>query len=120
MPLLLTDTVGFVQKLPANLVAAFRATLEEVVEADLLIHVVDACHPMAVEQAAEVVRSLRELGAANLPTVTVLNKVDKMEDGVPLPDVMEPGDAARALPLSALNRQGFDQLRAVLAQAAQQ
>ena len=85
VPLLLTDTVGFVQKLPANLVAAFRATLEEVVEADLLIHVVDARHPMAREQAAEVVRVLRELGAANRPTVTVLNKVDRVEDGMPLP-----------------------------------
>lgn len=118
VPLLLTDTVGFVQKLPANLVAAFRATLEEVVEADLLIHVVDARHPMAREQAAEVMRVLRELGAADRPTVTVLNKVDRVEDGMPLPDVMEPGESARAIPLSALHKQGFDELRAALAQAA--
>ena len=117
VPLLLTDTVGFVQKLPANLVAAFRATLEEVVEADLLIHVVDACHPMARQQAAEVVRVLRELGAADRPMMTVLNKVDRMEDGMPLPDVMEPGDSARAIPVSALHRQGFDELHAALAQA---
>ena len=120
VPLLLTDTVGFVQKLPANLVVAFRATLEEVVEADLLIHVVDASHPMAPEQAAEVVRALRELGAVDRPTVTVLNKVDRIEDGMPLPEVMEVGDPARAIPLSALSHQGFDELRATLAQAARQ
>ena len=61
---------------------------------------------------------LRELGAADRPTVTVLNKVDRMEDGMPLPDVMEPGESARAIPLSALRKQGFDELRAALAQAA--
>ena len=118
VPLLITDTVGFVQKLPADLVAAFRATLEEVVEADLLIHVVDACHPMAREQAAEVVRVLRELGATDRPTVTVLNKVDRLADGVPLPDVMPPGDPERPIALSALHRSGLDELRAALAPAA--
>ena len=116
--MLLTDTVGFVQKLPANLVAAFRATLEEVVEADVLIHVVDACHPMARQQAAEVMRALDDLGAAGRPTVTVLNKVDRLPDGTPLPDVMEAGESARPIPLSALRRRGFDELRAALAQAA--
>lgn len=117
--LLLTDTVGFVQKLPSDLVAAFRATLEEVIEADLLIHVVDACHPMAREQASEVVRALRELGVVDRPTVTVLNKVDQLEEGTPLPDVMDSVDSVRAIALSALHQDGFEDLRLALEQAVQ-
>ena len=116
VPLLLTDTVGFVQKLPADLVAAFRATLEEVVEADLLIHVVDACHPMARQQAAVVVRALRERGA-DQPMVTILNKVDRLQEGALMPEVMDSIDSTRPIALSALHRHGFDELRAALAQA---
>ncbi len=74
--LLLTDTVGFIQKLPTDLVAAFRATLEEVTEADLIIHVVDAGSSAVDEQAATVDAELGELGAADKPRVVVLNKVD--------------------------------------------
>ncbi|MFV9506209.1 MAG: GTPase HflX [Oscillochloridaceae bacterium umkhey_bin13] len=77
--LLLTDTVGFIQKLPTQLVAAFRATLEEINEADLLLHVVDLTHPNAEEHAQTVERTLDELGVAKRPTLTVLNKVDLME-----------------------------------------
>jgi GTPase len=74
--MLLTDTVGFIQKLPTDLVAAFRATLEEVTEADVIVQVVDASSPMALEQAATVEQVLSDLGAKDKPRVVALNKVD--------------------------------------------
>lgn len=78
-PALLTDTVGFIRKIPHHLVEAFKATLEEVTQADLLLHVIDASHPR-VEQQIESVRAvLRELGADHKPTLHVLNKMDKPE-----------------------------------------
>lgn len=77
---LLTDTVGFIQKLPTTLVAAFRGTLEEVVEADVLLEVVDATHENAIEQTQTVDDVLRELGAADKPRVTALNKIDLLDD----------------------------------------
>jgi GTP-binding protein HflX len=73
---LLTDTVGFIQKLPTQLVAAFRATLEELSEASLLLHVVDITHPDAAEQAQTVEDTLAELGLADKTCITVLNKAD--------------------------------------------
>ncbi len=73
---LLTDTVGFIQKLPTDLVAAFRATLEDVVYADVILHVVDAAAPAAQRQAATVGEVLEELGAGQRPMVVALNKVD--------------------------------------------
>ncbi len=73
---LLTDTVGFIQKLPTDLVAAFRATLEEVTEADIVIQVLDASSPAVEEQAATVEKELAELGADDKPRVVALNKVD--------------------------------------------
>jgi len=76
---LLTDTGGFVHKLPAQLVAAFRATLEELAEADLLVHVVDITHPNAAEQSQTVEDTLAELGLAGKPRITVLNKVDLLQ-----------------------------------------
>jgi GTPase len=77
---LVSDTVGFIRNLPHHLIAAFRATLEEVEEADFLIHVVDASHPQAQQQRDAVETVLRELGAADKPTVTVFNKSDRLED----------------------------------------
>jgi GTP-binding protein HflX len=74
--LLLTDTVGFIQKLPTDLVAAFRATLEEVTEADIVIQVLDASSPAVEEQATTVDKELASLGAGDKPRVVVLNKVD--------------------------------------------
>lgn len=110
---LFTDTVGFIQKLPTALVAAFRATLEEVNEADLLIHVVDLAHPNADEQVAAVEEVLEELGAGDRPVVTALNKVDLLN-----PD--DPDDAAmirrarsaypNAVVISAQTGEGIDQL----------
>ena len=75
---LLSDTVGFIQKLPTQLVAAFRATLEEIAEADLLIHVVDVTHPNAEEQSQAVFQTLEEIGANHIPVITALNKVDRL------------------------------------------
>jgi GTP-binding protein HflX len=77
---LLIDTVGFIRKLPPHLVASFRSTLEETVEADLLLHVVDISHPQYSEQIGSVQVVLRELGIDEKPTITVFNKVDLLED----------------------------------------
>src|SRR5690349_7068260 len=73
---LFTDTVGFIQKLPTTLVEAFHATLEEIVESDLLLHLVDISHPNALNQFEAVQQTLEELGANHIPIVTALNKVD--------------------------------------------
>jgi GTP-binding protein HflX len=83
---LLTDTVGFIQKLPTQLVAAFRATLEELSEANLLLHVVDITHPDAAEQAQTVEDTLTDLGLADKPRITVFNKADLIcgPDGLPI------------------------------------
>ncbi len=75
---LFTDTVGFIQKLPTTLVAAFRATLEEITEADLLLHVVDISHPNALNQFEAVQETLAEIGAGRVPAVTALNKIDRL------------------------------------------
>jgi GTP-binding protein HflX len=82
---LLTDTVGFIRKLPHHLVAAFRATLEEVLQADLLLHVVDAAHPQAAEQIGAVNDVLRQLGAAERPMLHVFNKLDEQQAITALP-----------------------------------
>ncbi len=89
--LLLTDTVGFIQKLPTDLVAAFRATLEEVTEADLIIQVVDVSSPAVADQGETVEEVLGDLGAADKPRVVVLNKVDLL------------GPAGRRRAISALS-----------------
>ncbi len=96
---LLTDTVGFIQKLPTQLVAAFRATLEELKEADLLLHVVDISHPSAFEQTQTVETTLAELGVAEKPVLLALNKVDALrnDDG----EVVADYDEAKAVILGA-------------------
>jgi GTP-binding protein HflX len=78
--LLVSDTVGFIERLPHSLVAAFRATLEEVAAADLLIHVVDASNPERERQMAAVQSVLTEVGAQNVPTIEVFNKLDKLDE----------------------------------------
>jgi len=92
---LLTDTVGFIQKLPTDLVAAFRATLEELEEADLLLHVIDVAHPNSFEHVQTVDATLRDLGVAEKPRLLALNKVDLLEqvDGTKVRSV----EAAEAL-----------------------
>ena len=74
--ILITDTVGFIQKLPTQLVAAFRATLEEIAEADLLLHLVDITHFNALAQSKAVVETLEAIEATDIPGLTVLNKID--------------------------------------------
>ena len=81
---LLTDTVGFIRKLPHGLVEAFKATLEEVVEADLLLHVVDVSHPQVDEQIEAVNTVLQEIGAGEKPTLMVFNKIDRLENSAVL------------------------------------
>jgi GTP-binding protein HflX len=81
-PFLLSDTVGFIRKLPHHLVESFKSTLDEVREADVLLHVVDISHPRYEEQLMVVNKTLAELGAAEKPTITIFNKMDKFESEV--------------------------------------
>jgi GTP-binding protein HflX len=117
--LLVTDTVGFIQKLPTDLIAAFRATLEEVTEADLIIQVLDVSSPSVDEQAETVDKILGDLGAADKPRVVALNKVD----------LLGPASRRRAIssvssrypssvPISATNRAGFGALLDAIDQAS--
>ncbi|CAN5487668.1 GTPase HflX [soil metagenome] len=78
-PFLLSDTVGFIRKLPHHLVESFKSTLDEVREADILLHVVDISHPHYEDQLAVVNKTLAELGASEKPTITIFNKMDKYE-----------------------------------------
>jgi GTP-binding protein HflX len=78
---LFSDTVGFIQKLPTELVAAFRATLEEINEADLILHIVDITHPLAQEQSRTVMETLDDLEVVGRPMVVALNKIDRLADG---------------------------------------
>ena len=107
-PALFTDTVGFIQKLPTTLVAAFRATLEEIAEADLLLHVIDVTHPNAQAQALSVHKTLFEIEAGHIPVLTALNKIDLLT---------EPETAQQAIikypdsvAISALKGQGITEL----------
>lgn len=79
-PFLLSDTVGFIRKLPHHLVESFKSTLDEVREADVLLHVVDIAHPQYEEQLAVVNKTLAELGCTDKPTITIFNKMDKFEE----------------------------------------
>lgn len=83
IPFLLSDTVGFIRKLPHHLIESFKSTLDEVREADILVHVVDLAHPFHDNQIEVVSRTLAEIGAANIPTILVLNKVDLYKAGNP-------------------------------------
>jgi GTP-binding protein HflX len=103
--LLLTDTVGFIQKLSPTVVAAFRATLEELEESDLLLHVIDITHPRAREQAEIVDDTLEDLGLSDKPRLLVINKMDLLSD-------QKKGPAASSLP-------GLDEFPSVFISAAQ-
>ena len=106
--ILLTDTVGFIRNLPPDLVAAFRATLEEVVEADFLIHVVDASSPEADRHRDTVAETLEALGAGDSPIITVFNKADLVEDQPELRALV--ASVPNALYLSATKRAGMTYL----------
>lgn len=116
----LSDTVGFIRDLPHGLIDAFQATLQEAVDADLLLHVVDAASPNFLDQIAEVQRVLTEIGAADVPQILIFNKIDALKvenqprqiedsfelDGVQIPRIF----------LSAKNGQGLQTLRQKLSQ----
>nr|MBP7693587.1 GTPase HflX [Anaerolineales bacterium] len=106
-PALFTDTVGFIQKLPTTLVAAFRATLEEISETDLIVHVVDVTHPNAEQQAQAVQDTLDELNVHDVPVLLALNKSDQLEAGA----ADGPGAlAGQGTPISALTGVGVPTL----------
>ena len=104
----INDTVGFIRDLPPDLLAAFRATLEEIEDSDLVLHLVDASHPGLEAQIAAVDRILDDLGYAEIPRLLVFNKIDLV------PGAVLPGDFRKAypqaLPISARQRIGLDRL----------
>ncbi|XP_023535562.1 uncharacterized protein LOC111796964 isoform X2 [Cucurbita pepo subsp. pepo] len=104
---LLTDTVGFIQKLPTMLVAAFRATLEEISESSLLVHVVDISHPLAEQQIEAVDKVLSELDVSSIPKLMVWNKVDKVSD--PQHIRLEAEKRGDVVCVSALSGDGLDE-----------
>jgi len=106
---ILADTVGFISHLPHQLVEAFRATLEEVVNADLLLHINDAAHPDRDMHRAEVLSVLAEIGADQVPMLEVMNKIDLLESILPRTDMDEEGKPLRVW-LSAASGQGIDEL----------
>jgi GTP-binding protein HflX len=120
---LFTDTVGFIQKLPTELVAAFRATLEEIADADLLLHVVDVTHPDAVQQAETVEQILRDLDMAEMPMLVAANKIDLLEnpdaDGT-VPSALDHALGAirdiypDAVPVAAVSHEGLPELLAAV------
>jgi GTP-binding protein HflX len=109
---ILTDTVGFIQRLPHQLIAAFKSTLEETLDADLLVHVIDVSHPLYKEQSEAVYRVLQEVGAQDKPVLSVFNKIDKLSQDSGLLEQL------RAIPesvcISAKKQIGLDTLLAVI------
>ena len=130
MPFLLTDTVGFIRKLPHHLIESFKSTLDETRESDILIHVVDVAHPQFEDQIRTVIDTLHELGTSGRPVLTVLNKVDlyreRYFDTFLAKDVQEQIESdlvsrvseefdTRTILISAATRENLDLLRTELA-----
>lgn len=107
---LFTDTVGFIQKLPTQLVAAFRATLEEINDADLLLHIIDITHPNALLQSRVVEDTLSELGATDMPVVVALNKVDLLDNPKEVQHILR--EFPNSLAISAKEGMGLEKLLA--------
>jgi len=107
-PALFTDTVGFIQKLPTVLVNAFRATLEEIADADLLVHVLDITHDNMRAQAESVLATLEEIEAGHIPVITAINKIDQLDDPQAARIAME--GFPDAVAISALTGGGMDDL----------
>ena len=112
----LSDTVGFIRDLPLTLIAAFRATLEEAIQADLVLHVIDAASPQRDEQVAEVDKVLVDIGAADIPRILVYNKID-LAGLEPRIETDAHGTICRVF-LSAQQRLGLDGLRSAISQFA--
>lgn len=111
---LFTDTVGFIQKLPTTLVAAFHATLEEIAEADLLLHVVDISHPNALNQYQAVQETLKEIGADHIPVITALNKVDRLQNPEAAQEIAR--HYPKAIAISGLKGIGLRELLSLIQQ----
>ena len=109
---LFTDTVGFIQKLPTTLVEAFHATLEEIAEADLLLHIVDISHPNAMNQYEAVQETLDKIEAHHIPVVTALNKVDQLRDPESAKNAVS--DFSKSVTISALDGSGVKDLLRVI------
>jgi GTP-binding protein HflX len=107
---LVTDTVGFIQKLPTQLVAAFHATLEEITDAELLVHVMDVTHPQVLRQAQAVHDTLQMLSAAQKPTISALNKIDLLPSPNSMP--IRPDQFPNTVSISARNGEGLPELMA--------
>lgn len=105
---LFSDTVGFIQKLPAELIAAFRATLEEINEADLILHVIDITHANACQQSEVVRETLADLGVVERPMAVALNKIDQLSAPVASPDCWD--EFPDGVPISAATGAGLDTL----------
>lgn len=105
---LFTDTVGFIQKLPTQLVAAFRATLEEINDADLLLHILDITHPNALLQSRVVEDTLKELGAIDMPVLVALNKVDRLNSSDQVQHMMR--EFPNSLAISAREGIGLEEM----------
>jgi GTP-binding protein HflX len=106
--ILLIDTVGFIRKIPHQLVASFKSTLEEAVQADILLHLIDVSNPHAAMQADATYEVLKELGATKHPIITVLNKVDQVENQTVLQRMRI--KYPKTVEISALKKTGFDSL----------
>jgi GTP-binding protein HflX len=117
-PLILADTVGFIRDLPHDLVAAFKSTLIETRDADLLLHVVDASDPEHEQRIADVQKVLEEIGAQDVPQILVFNKLDKIDKRLPRLEMIDGGRTPRVW-LSAATGAGLDLLRKALAQTLQ-
>ena len=131
LPFLLSDTVGFIRKLPTDLIDSFKSTLDEVREADLLVHVVDISHPDFEEQIKVVEKTLSDLGCSDKPSMILFNKIDAYtftpkdaddltpatRENTPLPDLMKTWMArlgGDCLFISAAQRTNIDELRNIL------
>jgi len=125
MPFLLSDTVGFIRKLPHHLVESFKSTLDEVRECDILLHVVDVAHPQFEDQVKTVQKTLEELGAADKPTLMVFNKIelyrsryfDDLLDAATRKELEAEmkerlrNDYGENIFISAITKEGIDELR---------
>ena len=111
---LFTDTVGFIQKLPTTLVAAFHATLEEITEADLLLHLVDISHPNALNQFEVVQQTLNEIGAGHIPSITALNKIDRLKQPEQAMEILQ--SYPKAVAISGLEGSGLPELLRLIQQ----
>ena len=109
---LFTDTVGFIQKLPTTLVAAFHATLEEIAEADLLLHVVDISHPNALNHFEAVEKTLAEINANHIPVITALNKIDLLKNQENAQETLKL--YPRSIAISAQEKIGISELKKLL------